>query len=99
MFVSGGSDYMLKLWRVGTGELLHTFSGHSGFIYSVMFSPDDQFIVSGCQDRTVKVWKVCSRSLVTTFNTGDAYTQAAFSPTGAHLAVRTSKELIILSLL
>ena len=31
-------------------------NAHSGFIYSVAFSPDGKTIVSGSDDKTLKVW-------------------------------------------
>jgi len=31
-------------------------SAHSGWVYSVAFSPDGATIVSGSRDKTIKVW-------------------------------------------
>ena len=31
-------------------------SAHSGFVFSVAFSPDGKSIVSGSEDKTLKVW-------------------------------------------
>ena len=33
-----------------------TLRGHSGYVFSVAYSPDGKHIVSGSEDSTVKVW-------------------------------------------
>lgn len=41
-----------------------TLAGHGGEVYSVVFSPDDQFAVSGGQDGIVRYWEKASGKLV-----------------------------------
>ena len=33
-----------------------TLTGHTGYVYSVAFSPDGQTIVSSSEDQTVRLW-------------------------------------------
>ena len=33
-----------------------TLRGHSGYVFSVAYSPDGKHIVSGAYDKTVKIW-------------------------------------------
>jgi WD40 repeat protein len=48
----------VKIWDGRSGELVHTFRGHTGIVTSVTFSHDDRRLISGSRDRTVKVWDV-----------------------------------------
>lgn len=55
---SGGTDDMVKLWDVATGQLLAEGVGHSGHIYGLKFSPDDRQLVSVGADGNALVWNV-----------------------------------------
>ena len=45
---------------VSNGELVTTLKGHFGNIYSVVFSPNGDYLASGSSDNTIGVWKVSS---------------------------------------
>ncbi len=40
------------------GELLGTLKGHEGWVQSVTFSPDGQYLFSGAEDKIVKIWDI-----------------------------------------
>ena len=65
--VSGSLDKTIKMWELqpmrggGSGQkqtskCIRTFEGHSDFVLSVTFSPDDQWVLSGSKDRGVVFW-------------------------------------------
>jgi WD40 repeat protein/serine/threonine protein kinase len=84
---AGGKGNTVKVWDVQTSKE-HTFQGHSGDVYSVAFSPNDngRWLASGGEDSTVKIWDSRSGELVRTFrgHTG-LVSSLAFSPDGRRL--------------
>jgi WD40 repeat protein len=53
---SGGEDGKVNVWDSRTGELVHSFRGHTGLVSSLAFGPDCRRLYSGSRDTTVKVW-------------------------------------------
>ena len=56
--------------------------GHSGFVLSVQFSPDERFALSGSDDGTIKLWDLATGTSVRTILTGMRIVSVAFSPDG-----------------
>lgn len=86
--IVGGGDYLntrgeLTVWDIATGRQLRSFAGHAGNVYSVAFSPDDQFVLSASADHTLKLWDPSTGRELRSF-TGHTYgvNLAAFSPDG-----------------
>ncbi|KAG2065933.1 WD40 repeat-like protein, partial [Suillus decipiens] len=51
----------VRLWDVGTGQPVgEPFEGHTGWVNSVSFSPDNTHIVSGSGDKTIRLWEVAT---------------------------------------
>ncbi|HTH50058.1 MAG TPA: hypothetical protein VMB21_21275 [Candidatus Limnocylindria bacterium] len=68
---SGGRGGDVKVWSVGTGELLRSLPAHSrGWFPGVLalgFSPDGHWLLSGSSDHTLKLWEVPAGVLARTF--------------------------------
>jgi RNA polymerase sigma factor (sigma-70 family) len=58
LLVHGGSDGVIHVWQVQTGQELATFRGHSGVINAFAFSPDGTTLASASADTTVLTWDV-----------------------------------------
>ena len=66
-------------------ELIKTLTGHKFLVFSVVFSPDEEYLVSG--DRTIGVWKVSSGERIKTLTGYSLRVQCiVFSPNGEYLA-------------
>jgi len=50
------SAEIIKVWDLESGQCLHTLTGHTDLITSVVVTPDGRRAVSGSQDGTLRVW-------------------------------------------
>ena len=48
----------INLWDAETGELVKTWTGHTGSIYPIAFSPDGKTLISGSYDSTMIFWEI-----------------------------------------
>ncbi|MEO0396924.1 MAG: DnaJ domain-containing protein [Cyanobacteria bacterium P01_A01_bin.137] len=62
LVATGSTDNMVKIWEIRTGELTRSFgslfSGHSGTVTDLAFSPNNQTLVSVSLDQTVRLWSL-----------------------------------------
>ncbi len=65
--LSGGSDYVIRLWDSLSGKCLRQYDGHAGAIYSLRLTQDNRSIVSASEDGTIKVWDTRSGECIRTF--------------------------------
>ena len=72
-----------RLWETDSGKLLTTFRGHAGEIWSAVFSPDGQRVLTASADTTARLWETASGKVSVTFegHTGEVRS-AVFSPDG-----------------
>ena len=69
-------------------------TGHTGYVYSVAFSPNGRTLAVGCSDGIVALWDCSTGRKIRTFNlqegavgtTGNYIYSVAFSPDGRYLA-------------
>ncbi|KAJ5868784.1 hypothetical protein N7534_003337 [Penicillium rubens] len=56
--VSGSYDCTVKVWKISTGQTLHTLQGHTMKVYSVVLDHKRNRCISGAMDHMVKVWSL-----------------------------------------
>lgn len=72
----------LTLWNLETGDKLRELKGHSQFITSVHFSPDNARIATGCRDGMVNIFDVASGEKKLSWLAHTDTRRVAFSPNG-----------------
>ncbi|EUB62330.1 WD repeat-containing protein [Echinococcus granulosus] len=56
IFVTGGDDKIVKVWRYNEGDVTHVGLGHSSPITRLMISPDQRLIVTVSEDGGIFLW-------------------------------------------
>jgi YD repeat-containing protein len=74
-----------RLWDVATGQMLHQFTGHSGELYSLVFSPDETQVATASFDGTARLWNAATGAAVRTFQHTDAVISVAFTQNGTQV--------------
>lgn len=54
--VSGSYDNTVRVWKISTGETVHTLAGHTQKVYSVVLDMARNRCISGSMDSFVKIW-------------------------------------------
>src|SRR5262249_48382521 len=87
LLASGGDDKTVRLWKVSSGAVLHSFGGHEGAVHAIAFSPDGQNLVSASVDKTARIWSLEKEMMIAKL-TGhnNAIPCVAWSPDGATIA-------------
>jgi WD40 repeat protein len=77
----------MKVWDAQTGQELLALKGHSGFVSSVVYSPDGKRLATASTDKTVKVWYAeTGQELLTVEGHSEYPNGVAFSADGHRLA-------------
>ena len=82
--------WLRQLGQAGAKDrsLLKIFSGHTGYVYSVAFSPDGNLVLTSSE--TARLWKADSGQLLAVLPEPDGpVLDVAFSPDGSRLLTRS----------
>ena len=94
--IASGSwdDDMVRLWDVGTGQLMAPLTGQTDSTSNVAFSPDGTMLTSGGADLVVRLWDTATGQLKTTFIGPSGHINSVtFSPDGGILAGGTDDKV------
>jgi len=82
---SGGGDRTVRLWEVGTQQLLHTME-HGEWVNDVAFAPSGQAVASVARGGSIKIWSVKTGQQIGAVQAHPKNaTSLTFSPDGARV--------------
>ncbi len=89
-YIAASSQDSTRVWDADTGRLRRTLSGHTGFVFSVAWSPDSSRLVAGGSDGTAKVWEIGAKGFrelwsLSAQETKSGIVGVAFSPDGTRV--------------
>ncbi|MCB0629618.1 MAG: hypothetical protein R2824_26470 [Saprospiraceae bacterium] len=78
-------DHGVKLWQIGREDPLAQLQGHTGAVYAMTFSPDNQYIVTASADKTARIWTQTGQEIARLNGHAAGVTGAVYSPTGKQI--------------
>jgi WD40 repeat protein len=92
---AGGSDNVVRIWKIATGQLIKTCAGHDDDIFCVDYSPDGKRIVSAGKDLSVRLWDAATGECVLRLSEPQGWvTRAYFSPDGRQIAASSTDRYV-----
>jgi WD40 repeat protein len=73
LVATGGNDRAVRIWQSNDGTELHELNGHEAHVYSVMFLPGDNELLSGDLLGKVHQWNLTSGQVVRSFDASDLH--------------------------
>jgi len=67
LVATAGSDPVIKIWNMQSGECITELEGHKDTVWCVLSAYEGKYLVSGSRDKTIKVWKLAEKKCKKTF--------------------------------
>ncbi len=74
LIATGGNDNQVRVWNAETGELKHELSGHESHIYSLLFHPGGEWLLSGELKGVIRQWDLATGQEIRTFDAKKLHT-------------------------
>src|SRR5262249_35814157 len=89
------ADHMMKRWDTQTKGKIDELKGHTGYVHSVVFSPDGKTLASASADQTIKLWDMKNKKEIAKLEGHNGpVVSVAFSSDGRTLASASQDKTI-----
>ncbi|MEM0925902.1 MAG: serine/threonine-protein kinase [Planctomycetota bacterium] len=78
-------DGSVKLWDVGTHEMVRSFDAHRGIVWMIQYHPTQAIVATSGNDGSVKLWDSKTLELLQEWDAGSPVRKIAFSPDGTRI--------------
>ncbi len=68
LFVSGGSDNLIRLWDITKKACISLLNGHTDTVLFINFSSDGKKLASSSADHTVRIWDITKKKCIHILN-------------------------------
>ena len=85
-FAVGLNNSNINVYKTSNWERIETLRGHTGAVWSVVYSPTGDRIATASRDMTVILWDAGSGSVLLTLEHANGVRCVAFSPSGNQVA-------------
>lgn len=87
-FSVGYSDNSIRIYNLETFELKQTIAAHKNSVFTIVYSPDNQYLLSSGRDAHLKVWNVKNNYTIEKEIVAHMYTinHIVYSPDGKHFS-------------
>ena len=80
--IAGYEDGLVRVWDVGTSNLIGALAGHESLVTSISIGPRGELAVSGSADNTVVLWDLEKRVAITRWRHGGRVNMVRFLADG-----------------
>ncbi len=88
-------DNCIRIWDLASYACLATLKGHTQWVQSIEFNPNNSELASASRDKTIKIWDIESGKCVKTFKGHTNWVSAvSYSPDGKRLASASFDETV-----
>ncbi|XP_057785847.1 guanine nucleotide-binding protein subunit beta-like protein [Salvia miltiorrhiza] len=93
--VSGSWDKSVKVWNLTNCKLRATLTGHTGYVNTVVVSPDGSLCASGGKDGVILLWDLSEGKMLYSLEAGSIVNALCFSPNRYWLCAATESGIKI----
>jgi len=86
--MSASSGGTLRLWDLGSGQLVHTLQDHAAQVHAVTVTPNGKRAISASSDHTLRVWDVDRGISIAAFTGESPMLRCAIAPDGRTIIAR-----------
>ncbi|MBL8814891.1 MAG: protein kinase [Planctomyces sp.] len=83
--VFGGFDREAVLLDLQTLQVVRSFRGHEGTIWTLSLAPDGRTFVTGSEDKTIRLWDTTTGDELDKFTGGGIFSNVHYTPDGSHV--------------